>query len=1022
MEGHGPIRSAIINRKVTLFMVVLMALFGIYNYFITPRQEAPEISPPVAIITAVYPGASPEDVEKLVTRKIEDKITEIEGYDVCTSNSRHSFSLVVLELDNDTDTDKAWDVLRQKMDDLQNDLPQGCQKIKINTDLMDTAGMIISLSGKNYSYEELAAYAESLERKLSKINGVSRFEVTGKQEKEVRIRVDAAKLNQYHLSLEDISKVIQAHNVEIPSGNLDNGHTKINVTASGVYESLTEIENTIVAVSPQTGATVRLKDLAEIDWGLEDSNFKIKHNGENAVLLTGYFKKNINVVTVGKKVETRINEFKQVLPRDIHFDEVVFQPWDVRESVNNFIINLLEGIAFVIVVVFIGMGFRNALVVSTAIPLSIIVTFSMMRLLGINIHQVSIAALIIALGMLVDNAIVVSDAIQVRLDRDEEKLTACVSGTAEVAIPVLSSTLTTVGAFLPLLMLNSIAGDYIISIPQIVMISLSVSYLIALFVTPTMAYLFFKKSQTVEKEYKIRRIFSRLLNGALNHKKQAILVIAAMVLVTYGCFRGLGLEFFPKSDKNVVYIDIRVEQNTDISKTEQVADAVETIIKQQPEVVKYTTAIGDGIPKFFDSMPLYTQAQDFAQILVRLDLKKGKRFKKNSEFADCLQEIFDRKISGGTVTVKQLEQGEPIGAPVRLRITSNQLERLGETAELVKQELSKIDGTINIDDNFSDKDYQFLVDIDNNLSSQYGISKYDIQKEVSIALRGQAASIYRKDGNEYDILVKSNIENKEALENLAVKSSVTGQKILLKQVANIKLWAKIASINKYDREMSVTVYSDVKPGYSSVKIQKELKSRLNELELNGVEWVFDGEEEQIKENFGDLGFLAIFAVLVVYMILLIQFNSYTQPLVILITIPLSVIGSILGLFIFRQPFSFTALLGIVSLLGVVVNNAIILIDFINTERREGKKITDACRDAVNKRFRPIMLTTTTTIIGLLPLIFSGSELFRPLSISLMSGLMVSTLLTLVVIPMVYTIAENKKIQIQEHLNNINLNN
>lgn len=1011
--GKALISAAIKERKVTLFLAALIMLAGLYSYYITPKQENPEITPSIAIVTAIYPGASPEEVERLVTSKIEDEAAELKGYDYTESQSRNSHSVVVIRLTQDADVEKAWTDLRQKMDDLQSQLPNEVQPIEINTDLTETAGIIISMSGESYSYEELASYAEDCKKILTKVPGIARFEIHGKQEKEIKVEVDMALLNQYQLSLEDIVKILQAQNIAIPLGQIKNDSTRLNVSTTGTFTDLTEIENTIITGSRDSGAVVRLKDVATVSMDLEDSNYRIKHNNSNAVLLTGYFQENKNIVLIGKEVEKVIRSFQQDLPDDIHFDQVLYQPKDVSRSVNNFIINLIQGIFFVIIVVFIGMGFRNAIIVSTAIPLSILSTFVMMRLFSISIHQISITALIIALGMLVDNAIVVSDAIQVKIDKDTDRMEACVQGVKEVAVPVLTSTLTTIAAFSPLLMLTSMAGDYIHSLPLIIIISLTASYLVALFVTPTMAYLFFKKSNVRKKEYAVRKLFDRLLHMGMRHRLKMIFLAFTVFALSLLLATQLGLQFFPKADTNLIYIDMRTEAGTDISKTEALVEQVSSMLDEQKEITSFTAAIGDGLPKFYNTLPIYTPSQDFAQMMLEIDLKNQKTFKSNTDFANYLQETFDEEISGGTVTVKLLEQGEPIGAPVRVRVTGEDMEKLAAAANQVSHYLSSIEGTLNIDDDLSDKVFEFYVNIDAQKASYFGITKYDIQKEINIGLMGRRASIFRNNNNEYNILVKSSIESSEALENMAIKSSATGSKVLLKEVASIALRPQMPAIKKHDREKSVTIFSDVKSGFSSVKIQRELQEGLKNLDLEDVHVVFDGEREKIQEHFGSLGMLAVFALLLVYGILLIQFNSFIQPLIILLTIPLSTIGSIIGLFIFRQPLSFTGLLGMVSLLGIVVNNAIVLIDFINGERAVGRGITEACLEAVDKRFRPIMLSTTTTVIGLTPLVFSGSELFQPMSISLMSGLMVSTLLTLVIIPVVYNMIESQLANLKE---------
>lgn len=1001
------------KRKITLFAIILVIVFGTYSYYIMPKQESPDISVTVAMITTVYPGASSEDVERNVTRKIEDKVLEVTGFKTVSSTSQNNLSVVVLELETGTDVDKAWNQLRQKMDEVQAELPEECEEININTDLYQTAGMIISLSGPNYSYYELAAYAEKLKDKLIDIDGITRLEVVGEQENEICVEVDTEKLNSLPLSLEDVANIIQAQNLEIPLGSLEDDKSKISVTLGGNLSSVSDIENIVLLTSAENRSVVRLRDIADVYYKLQDSNYKIKTNGENAVLITGYFQGERNIIIIGEEVDKRINAFKEELPDDLHFTKVLYQPDDVGNAVNDFILNLVEGVIFVIIVVFAGMGFRNAILVSTSIPLSILLTFITMRLMDIHIHQISVAALIIALGMLVDNAIVVSDAIQVRIDNGEEKLKACVEGAKEVAIPVLMSTLTTVGAFLPLLLLSGMAGEFIRSVPQIVIISLSASYIAAVFISPVMAYVFFKPSKDKEKKHRARTFFANLLRSALKRKKLTMFFTLVLLALAVWLAGILGLQFFPKADTNKILIDIQHDHANDINKTEQLADQVADIITRQAEVTGYTVAIGDGLPKLYYSMPPAMRAQDYAQMVFTVDLDNGGRFKTNEEFAIYLQNILDTEIATGTATVKLLEQGEPIGAPVRIRILGQNYDDLARVAEEIKSILKSINGTFNVRDDYSDNIFDYYIELDTDETLRMGLTNYDVQKELNIALMGRNAGNLNADSGvakytdskQIPVKVISDIENIDDLKNFAVKSTATGRKTLLKQVSEVGLKPKISKIKKYDRVPTVTVYSDVSKGYSSVDIQKQVEKELESVDMGEARVVFDGERESILKYFGNIGVLGIMAVFIIYLLLLIEFGNFSHPFVIMVTIPLSAVGSIIGLYLFKQPLSFTSFMGIVSLFGIVVNNAIVLVDYVNNLKSSGKSTEEACIDAVMRRFRPIMLTTITTLVGLVPLIVSGSNLFTPMSISLASGLAVSTLLTLVIIPVVYSMVE-----------------
>lgn len=1001
-----PISVAIKNRKITLFVLVMLLLVGLYYYYFLPRQEYPEITAPVAMVSMVYPGASPEDVETLVTSKIEAEMKELEGYDYSFSYSYNSMSVVFVRLVYGTDTEAAWKNLRDRLDDLKTELPSEVHEPKIDTNLVETAGIMISMSGSQYTSEELADYAEQLQEGLSKIDGISRFDIVGKQAKEIAIEVDYMKLNQLNLSFNDIVQLLKMQNLEIPSGQIKANNIKINMKAESSLSDLRTLENLVIGISKDNGAVIKLKDIANVAVTNGDASFKIQQNGESSVLLTGYFQKENNVVLVGKEVRTEIEQFKSRLPADIHFKEILFQPDTVKASLDSFNLNLLEGMLFVIVVVFIGMGLRNALIVSTAIPSSIILTFIFMNLFNINLHQISVASLIVALGMLVDNAIVVIDSIQVRLDEGLNKLDACVRGAKDIAIPVLTSTLTTVAAFLPLLVLPSIAGEYIVSLPAIIIISLSMSYLVAIFITPSMAYLLLKPTakDTENKPFWLRKFFQNALKKAIAHK--VIFMSLLLMLSGIAAMVGMntGLKFFPYADTDLLYIDLHSERNNDFDQTLKTVELVEKMLTEESAVIDYTSAIGGGLPKFYNTLPITAPSNQEAQIMIKLDLEqvgRGKSFTDLGDFAAKFQKRLDQELIGASAYIKQLEQGEPIGSPVRIRLTGTHMDQLGEASGEILSLLGQIEGTTNLSSDFEHLAYGYTVKLLENQADFSGITAYDLQNEVSIGLMGRNSGVLRFGDEDYPIVVKSNILSTDDMENLSVKSSFTGHKVPLKSVAKIDLSADYSVIKKYDGVKAVQVFSDVLPGYSSVEIKRELIAKLNENPLSNVTVIFDGEEEKIAENFGNIGASGIFAVFFVYLILLIQFRSFTQPLIILLTIPLSAIGSFLGLYLTGQDLSFLSMLGIVSLLGIVVNNAIILMDYINVERAEGKSVYDSCIDAVSKRFRPIMLTTTTTVIGLVPLIFSGSKLFTPMSIALMSGLMVSTLLTLIVIPTVY---------------------
>ena len=661
----GLINAAIKNKKIVLFLVVIAIISGFACYYYIPKQESPDVSSPAAMITTIYPGASPKDIESLVTKKIEDKVEEIDGYDYAESYSQNSASIVIVYLNSDADKDKAWRNLRDKIKDLKSDLPDGCEESKIDTNLTETAGMILSISGENYSYEQLGNYADDIKKQLSNVSGISRFDIKGKQDKQVKVDVDLSKINKYSISLEDVCGVLKAQNIDIPSGSLELATGKIKVQTPGSFTSLKDIENTIVGVSTETGQTLKLKDIANVHMDYDDdSNYKYTNNGENAVLLAGYFQDNKNIVLIGDDVRKKLDEIKKQLPQDLKIEEVTFQPKDVDESVSFFMENLRDGVILVVITVLIGMGIRNALVVSSVIPISIAMSFIAMEVLGIKVHQMSTTALIIALGILVDDAIVIGDVVQVGIDEGLSGDEAAFKGIKKLFVPVFTSTLIIVGAFAPLLSIPGAVGEFLRTLPQVVMICITCSYISALFITPAMSSLFFKKSKAVKKENKIQKLFHKLLTYGLKHKIKVIVASLLIFAVSMGLMNLLGSQFFPYVDKNIVYINVSNEKVEDMDSTGNLVKDVEEVLKSQEEVTGYTSAIGGGMPSFYITLPTVAPSKDTAQIMVKVDIDKTKKFDTKEKFVEYIQSQLDNKISGGTATVKLLEQAEPIGALV----------------------------------------------------------------------------------------------------------------------------------------------------------------------------------------------------------------------------------------------------------------------------------------------------------------------------------------------------------------------
>ncbi len=991
---------------------MLVFVAGIVSYINLPKQESPDISVPVAIVSCVYPGASQEDVEKLVTKKIEDELKDMEGYLSIKSFSMNSYVTLIFELDYGVDVDESWGgELRTKMVDLQDELPEECHTVQVRTDLTETAGMIIAISGDDYSYDELAEFGEKFITKLSAIDGIRRFELNGNIDKEVIVELNHYKMNRLNLSYSEVLNLIQSQNIEIPSGIIEEvgegGKSLIPpLNSGGSFESIDEIGgDLILAMSSEDQSVLRLKDIGQVTFGESDrGGIKYKSDGQPAVLLSGYFQDDQNVLLIGEDVREVIQTFIAELPSDLVFREVVFQPNSTQKSINNFMINLLQGILLVILVVFIGMGFRNAIIVSLAIPLAIVMTFLKMPLFGVRVHEISIVGLIVALGMLVDNAIVVSDSIQYKLDRGIERLEAAVEGAKEVLIPVFSSTLTTVATLIPLLLLNSTSGgDFIRGLPMVVILALSASFLIAIVITPTFAYIFFRPRREKVKPLESSLGYNQI-NYVMAHRTLTFIGCILLLIVLGLSITRLDVIFFPKADKEIMYINVEADQNVDKAYTESVVNQVERVLDEAEGVTHYTTSIGGGIPKFYSAMVVYQETVQNAQIMFEVDLEKKQTIKKNTPYADYLQTRIDASLIGGKATVKELENAMPIDAPpITLRLSGTDFNEIKSKANQLLNILNGIEGTKNVRSDYQEKRLEYTLDIDEKELAYLGLTKYDVLNEVSIALRGRKASTFRRRGKEYDIILQGDKATVEGIENTMIKSSITNNKNLLRDIGRLELVEQLPIINKYNGEYSISVMSDIRLGYQRDGILEEFNNEYGKIDFKDITVKFDGEVEKIKENFGSAGMSAMIAICIIYAILLVQFRSYYQPLIILFTVPLSAVGALFGLFVMGQPISFTGLIGIISLIGIVVNNAIVLLDYINLKRKEGMTIVVACKQASLIRLRPILLSTITTISGLLPLLIGNSELFKPMAVALVFGLLISTMLTLVFIPLTYSI-------------------
>ncbi len=1009
------IKWSIRERKVVVLVSVFVMLFGFYSYYYMPRQEFPDTASPAVQIVTIFPGASAETVREQVTKKVEDEVARLDGVDILKSYSQDNSSVVFAILGDGVDYDKQWVKLKDNLAKLRKDLPDSVISVDVNHDVTETAEIIISLSSDEFDNQRLSDFAKDYKEKLSAVDGINYVEVVGEKKTRLSIELYNEKLRETKLSIDDVYNIIRAQSVVIPSGSIETEDGKINVVVPESFRSVEDFKNTVINISEETGDVLLLSDIAKVEMSeVKNDTYYIKDN-RAAVLLTAYFDENKNIVLIGEEVKREIDNLRKIYPEELIIDEVIFLPEDVANSVDSFIWNLLEGILFVVLVIFFGMGMRNALIVSVAIPLSIAMTFSSMGVLDVELQQVSIAALIIALGILVDNAIVIIDAIQMNVNEGMEMPKAAFLGAREQAIPVLTSTLTTIAAFSPLIALPGTAGEFTSSLPLIVIVALTASYVVAMIVAPALGSRFIKERTRKRDLLKpLHRFYSKIMH--FNLKNPAIsmfIVVLCLGMTVYAGYKYVGIKMFPYVDKNWFYVDISSEIIGDIDDTEKLVLKADKLLREYPEVTETTSAVGGGVPRYYMMAPFVNPSEDRGMILAKFDLSKSDRFHKREELVYDIQKKFDAEFIGGYGTAKLLEINIP-GANVEVRVAGLNYNDISKVSDLIYDKLLADDRTINVQQNKPYYRYRYRVDVDDKKALMLGLTKYDIQRQLNMSLNGAKVGAFSRADTSHDIFLSSNLRSISDVEKLELKSSVTGNKIALKQLASVRLEEELGGIFRYDRKPVIMVTSDVRPGYgvgavSSDIIQfiSEAKTGVHREDFDSVSISYGGDKETMALYLKGLFTAAVLAVVLIYLILLVQFNSLVQPIIIMITVPLSFMGIVLALIITGTNFTFTVGLGAASLMGIVVNNGILLIEYINRARKDGLSVKEACIQSVDKRIRPILMSSVTTIFGLIPLALSNSTFFTPMSIALIGGLVVATFTTISVVPTIYYIFSGK---------------
>ncbi|MGH1364037.1 MAG: efflux RND transporter permease subunit [Calditrichia bacterium] len=1010
-------KLAIENHQFTLIMMALLGLFGLTSFLNMPRSEDPQFTLPITGVVVVYPGADPTDLEKLVADPIEEAINEIEDIKKFDTTIEDGLVVMQVEFYVDTDPDEKEDEVNDKINSIRGTLPDGIVLIDVlqfspsNVNIMQVA-----LQSETASYRDLDKQAETLKKKLERIAGIKKVETWAFPESEVRISIDMEKMAAMNIPLQQVAGAIQSENANIPGGNIDIGGKKFNLETSGNYETIDDIGRTIVRATP--GSIVYLRDIADISFETADETHYGRLNGKRAIFVTAIQKASTNIFTVMEGVNEQITQFENTLPETIALKINFNQSISVDNRLGGFFTNLMQGIILVGIVMILALGLRASAIVMLAIPLSILIAIGFVDLNGYGIQQMTIVGLVIALGLLVDNATVVTENVSRFMQMGHKNGEAAVLGTGQIGWPIVSSTITTVLAFVPMVALQSTTGSFIRSMPVTVIYTLLASLIVSLTLTPFLSSRWLKPAKS--KKLFLQRFLNMVvekyyrpsLKWGLQHPSRVLLITFAIFFGSLLLFPLVGVSLFPKADKAQFIVDIDMPEGTSLDKTNSVARFVESELAKIDEVEQYTANIGRSNPRVYYNMRIQNEKSTHAQILVGL---AAEHERDRARIVDTLRARI-AGFPGARIQVKEFEQGPPILAPVEIKVIGEELKMLGTMAEKVAEVIESSDGTLDVYNPLQTSKTNLHLDINREKASMLGVRLVEIDRTIRAAVAGLPVSTFKdKEGEEYNIVLRLPVVNKTTIDDLqqVYVSSVSGAQIPLKQLSTIEFKSSPPLINHFNLERMVSITSNVQRGYSTELVTADVVEKLDTIEWpDGFRYSIGGEVATRQDAFGGMIAAILVAMVGIMGVLVLQFRSYVQPIIVFSAIPVALTGSIFALFLTGYSFSFTAFVGLTSLVGIVVNNSIILVDYTNQLRDEGKELLSAITLAGETRLTPIVLTTATTVGGLLPLTLAGGTLWAPMGWTIIGGLLVSTFLTLLVVPVLYKLLAREVVQVK----------
>jgi multidrug efflux pump subunit AcrB len=991
--------------QFTLVVFALLVALGLASFTNIARSEDPSFPFPAATITLVWPGANPADMERLIVKPLEDAVNTLENVKKIQSSAFDGLAVVHVEFYYGSDPEKKQDEVIREFNRIRSTLPTDIAQIDIRKDSPGNVNIVqMALVSDTASWRTLKEKSQNLKDAFESVPGVRTAETWAFPDPEVRVALDLERLGRAGVTLDQVIQTIQGQNISVPGGAVDVGLRRYNLRTSGSYTSLEQIADTVVGAAG--GRVVKLRDIAEVSWDTEEYAYTGRFNGKRAVFITANQKDNTNIFKVRDGLYARLADFEKTLPADIKLE----RGFDQSRNVANRLDRLGEDFAIAICLVLLTLlplGLRASGVVMISIPLSLAIGVALLYLTGFSLNQLSIAGFVLALGLLVDDSIVVVENITRYMRLGYGRIEAAIKATDQIYLAVLGCTATLVLAFLPLLFLPEGPGEFIRSLPAAILFTVMASLFVSLTIIPFLASRMLGNSQAGESALLhrvmnfIHTVYGPALRWALAKPRTTLLAALAVFGLSAAAIPLIGFSLFPSADVPQFIVRVDAPDGSSVAETDRALHYIEARLAEHPEVTRWYTHLGHGSPFVYYNYFSQGRSANVGEVFVEL-----RKF--DPKLTPALFESLRRRFNeyaAARITLKQFEQGPPIDAPVAIRIVGPQIEGLRGIAAQVEQVLKTTPGTRDVNNPVRLLRTDLNLGIDPEKAGLLGVSALEVNRTVRLAVAGLSAGQFRAgNGDEYDITLRLPMKERptiEALDSIEV-SSAAGRQIPLREISNPHFETVTNSITRYNRERQVTVSAQTQPGFNTARVTAAVVQRLGAIGLPpGYRFVVAGEVEAQQESFGGLLPAILVAVFGILAVLVLEFGSFRSTLIVAGVIPLGLTGALLALLATGYTLSFTSIIGMIALVGIEIKNSILLVDFTNRLRAQGMALDQAIQEAGEVRFLPILLTSATAIGGLLPLALQGSGLYSPLAIVIIGGLISSTLLARLVTPVMY---------------------